>query len=141
VQAGEYGEVLLRVAGKLCAELSDADVGPIAGARSTLGEEGVMAGILSAEDELAVTNLRDGLAKIAAALDSGAEPPAPHAVQAALDGAEMVMRGELVNGSGKCLPQLMPSFVFLVALPIVDQDRALELSRRAAELIEQELED
>lgn len=42
------------------------------------------------------------------------------------------MRGELVSGNAA----LMPSFVFLVTLPVVDQDRALELSRRAAQLVE-----
>jgi hypothetical protein len=141
VKAGDYGRVLLRVVDKLCGELGDADVGAIPAARSRVGEKRGMARILSAEDELAVTNLGDGLAKIAAALSSSAEPSSPNAVQVALHAAEMVMRGELMNGSGNCLPDLMPSFVFLVALPIVDQDRALELSLRAAELIEQELED
>jgi hypothetical protein len=34
----------------------------------------------------------------------------------------------------------MPSFVFLVALPVVDQDRALELSARMTELVERALE-
>jgi hypothetical protein len=48
------------------------------------------------------------------------------------------MRGELLSGNAAQLPQLLPSFVFLVALPIVDQDRALELSRRTSELIEEE---
>ena len=46
------------------------------------------------------------------------------------------MRGELVSGNAAQLPALMPSFVFLVALPVVDQDRALELSRRTSELID-----
>ena len=30
----------------------------------------------------------------------------------------------------------MPGFVFLVALPVVEQDRALELSKRTAQLVE-----
>jgi hypothetical protein len=46
------------------------------------------------------------------------------------------MRGELMRGNSAQLPTLMPSFVFLVALVVVDQDRALELSARTAELIE-----
>ena len=33
----------------------------------------------------------------------------------------------------------MPSLVFLVALPIVEQDRALELSRRTEELVDEQL--
>ena len=33
-------------------------------------------------------------------------------------------------GNAGQLPALLPGFVFLVALPVVDQDRALELSKR-----------
>jgi len=140
VQAGNHGDVLLRVADQLCAELGASPGGEIRGARSSLGAEGVMAGILSSEDELAVLDVRGGLAKIAGVLAGEDElsPQDTRAVGAALDGAELVMRGELVNGNGNWLPRLMPSFVFLVALPIVEQDRALALSRRAAELIERE---
>lgn len=138
MQAGNYGGVLLRVADELCAELGDPPCDEIPGARSSLGEEGAMAGILNSEDELAVTSVRGGLARIAAALASDVSAPDTPAVRAALDGAELVMRGELVNGNGSWLPRLMPSFVFLVALPIAGQDRALELSRRATELIERE---
>jgi hypothetical protein len=130
---------LLRVVAQLCAELAPPDQGEIPTLPSALGEGGAMAGILSTEDELWVTRLRSGLARIAAALSGGAEPPDSVAVRAALDGADLVMRGELVNGNEDWLPQLVPSFVFLVALPIVDQDRALEVSRRCAELIELEL--
>jgi len=139
VQTGNYGDVLLRVLDELCSELGAAEREEIPGARSSLGEEGVMAGILSSEDELAVRSLRQGLARIAAALGDRATSPATLAVQAALDGAELVMRGELVNGNGSWLPRLLPSFVFLVALPIVEQDRALALSQRCTELIQREL--
>jgi hypothetical protein len=131
-------EALLRVADQLCAELAPAGVGEAPGARSALGEEGVMAGILSGEDESLVEGLRGGLARIAAAL-GGRDGDSPgRAVSAALDGAEMVIRGELISGHREKLPRLMPSFVFLVTLPIVDQDRALELSRRTEELLEAE---
>ena len=54
---------------------------------------------------------------------------------AALDGVEMVIRGELVRGNAGQLPALMPSFVFVVTLPIVKQDEALTLSQRTSELI------
>jgi hypothetical protein len=131
--------MLIGVLDRLCAELGGADVGEVLDTGSTLGEEGVMSGILSLEDEQAVMGLRAALVKITAVLSSGAEVLSPLAVRAALDGSEMVMRGELVNGRGEQLPKLMPGFVFLVALPIVDQDRALELSRRATELIAREL--
>jgi hypothetical protein len=46
------------------------------------------------------------------------------------------MRGELMRGRSEQLPALMPSFVFLVALPIVHQDRAFALSEQTFELLE-----
>jgi hypothetical protein len=49
------------------------------------------------------------------------------------------MRGELVRGNAGELPALMPSFVFMVALQVVDQDRALELSQHTSRLIERAL--
>jgi hypothetical protein len=131
-------EALLRVADQLCAELAPAGIGEVPGVRSMLADEGAMAGILSAEDESLVAALRGGLAKIAAAVGGQGEDPPRRAVSTALDGAEMVVRGELLSGNREKLPRLMPSFVFLVALPIVDQDRALELSQRTEELLEAE---
>jgi len=99
-----------------------------------------MAAILNSEDELLVAGVRRGLAKVAAALDGeAAEGASEFAVGAALDGAEMVIRGELVSGNADRLPALMPSFVFLVALPVVGQDRAIELSRRTEQLVERAL--
>lgn len=56
---------------------------------------------------------------------------------ATLDGAEMTMRGELMRGRCERLPALMPSFVFLVALPIVPEGEAFDLSQRTVELPEE----
>jgi hypothetical protein len=135
VLAGNEREAVLRVADQLSTELGYAAGEEVPGAASPLGgEEGPMAGMLNTEDELLVARVRRALAKVAAALDS--DGPEDTAVGAALDGAEMVMRGELVSGNAARLPELMPSFVFLVALPVVDQDRALELSRRTERLVE-----
>jgi hypothetical protein len=142
VLAGNEREALLRLADQLSIELGYAEAEEIPGAHSPLGgEEGAMAGILNSEDELLVARVRLGLAKVAAALGGeGPDGASGSAVGAALDGAEMVMRGELVMGNAAQLPALMPSFVFLVTLPVVDQDRALELSRRTARLVEGALE-
>lgn len=141
VLAGTEREALLAVADQLSIELGYAESEEPSGARSPLGRnEGPMAGILNSEDELLVARVRSGLAKVAAALDGESPDGASRrAVGAALDGAEMVMRGELVSGNAARLPALMPSFVFLVALPLVDQDRALELSQRSAQLVENAL--
>jgi hypothetical protein len=138
VLAGNEREALLRVVDQLGVELGYAEGEEIPGVDSGLGgEEGAMVGILNPEDELLVVRIRRGLAKIAAALNGdGAEDYPERAVGAALDGTELVMRGELVMGNAGQLPALMPGFVFLVVLPVVDQDRALEISRRAAELVE-----
>jgi len=96
-----------------------------------------MAGMLDSEDELLVARLRHGLAKIAAALgNEGPDGATGTLIGAALDGIEMVMRGELMRGNAAQLPALMPSFVFMVTLAAADQDRALELSRRTSGLID-----
>jgi hypothetical protein len=138
VLAGNEREALLAVADQLSIELGYPEGDEPPGARSPLGgDAGPMAGILNSEDEMLVAGVRSGLAKVAAALGSESlEGVSRSAVIAALGGAEMVMRGELVTGNDARLPTLMPSFVFLVALPVVDQDRALELSRRTERLIE-----
>jgi hypothetical protein len=140
VLAGNERDALLRAADQLSIELGYDGREEPPGARSPLGGEGPMAGILNSEDELLVAGVRRGLAKVAAALDGeAAEGTSECAVGAALDGAEMVIRGELVSGNADRLPALMPSFVFLVALPMVDQDRAIELSRRTEQLVERAL--
>jgi hypothetical protein len=138
VLAGGDREALLEAADQLSVELGYAEGKKLPGADSTLGGDGAMAGILNTEDELLVAGVRRGLAKVAAAL--GGEDleggTSGRAVRAALDGAEMAMRGELVRGKAEQLPAMMPSFVLLVALTVADQDRALELSRRTEELLE-----
>jgi hypothetical protein len=137
VQTGD--EALLRIADQLCAELgyrdNDAEV---PGAQSPLrGDGGGLADILSPQDESLVAAMRERLAKVAAAAGTTTGDGVPeNAVGAALDGAELVIRGELVRGNAERLADLMPSFVFLVTLPIVDQDKALDLSHRTSELIE-----
>lgn len=136
--AGDGREALLRVASRLSIELGYADGEDLPAVRSLRGEETTQMDFLDAEDELLVTEVRLGLARMAHALGAAARAEASQRlVSAALDGAEMTMRGELMSGRSEQLPALMPSFVFLVALPIVPQDRAFELSRRAFELLEE----
>lgn len=134
----QAGNELLRVADQLCAELGYAAGGAEApGASSAVDDKWGMKGILSSEDEALVLKMRAGLTRIAAAAGGARPEGMPEgAIGTVLDGAEMVMRGELMRGNSAQLPTLMPSFVFLVALVVVDQDRALELSERTVELIE-----
>jgi hypothetical protein len=138
VLAGNEREALLRVADRLSLELGYSEGGDIPRADSAWGERAVMAGILNSEDELLVAEIRRGLAKVAAAARGGEELDGADekSVGAALDGAEMVMQGEIAMGNAGRLPALLPGFVFLVALPVVDQDRALELSKRCGQLVE-----
>jgi hypothetical protein len=132
-------EVLLRIADRLCVALGYAggaepppELDTLIGAR----ERGRFMGGLTNEDERLVLSVRSSLEKVTAAVSAGRGPRSPdRAVAAALDGIELVVRGELACGRGTRLPTLMPSFVFLVTLPIVEQDEALELSRRTSALI------
>lgn len=126
--------------GQLCAELGGAEGdGELPGAQSRFadGRAGSRLESLSPEDESLVAAIRRDLAKMAVAIGV-AEREITHqtAAGAVLDWAELVMRGELIRGNAEQLTGLMPSFVFLVALAIVGQDEALELSRRTSELIE-----
>jgi len=142
VAAGSQREALLWVADQLCAELGYPEGETEAsGARSRFSGDGSGgSGILNPEDESLVAMVRRSLEKVAAATGAKSPEGAPEsAVSAALDGSEMMMRGELASGNAEQLPSLMPSFVFLVTLPIVDQDEALYLSHRTSELIEKAL--
>ena len=136
VLAGNEREALLRAADQLSSELGYSEGEEPPGADSRLGGESrATDAVLNSEDEALVSGMRRGLARIAAALVSHSDDGSGNRVGAALDGAEMVMRGELLFGNADRLPALMPSFVFLIALQLVDQDRALELSRRTTAIV------
>jgi hypothetical protein len=139
VAEGNAREALLRVARRLSVELGYAD-----GANSTQtdsflgGQREAGADILDSEDEQLVAEVKGSLARLADALGAAEHPEAVQKLLAAtLDGAEMTMRGELMRGRCERLPALMPSFVFLVALPIVPEGEAFDLSQRTVELLEQ----
>jgi hypothetical protein len=139
VVAGNEREVLLAVANQLSVELGYAEGGEGSYGESTWLGGGEAPG-LNAEDELLVSRMRRALANVAAAASGGGPGSvAESAVRAALDGIEAVLRGELASGNADQLSELLPSFVFLVTLPVVHQDRALALSRRVERLIERRL--
>jgi hypothetical protein len=96
----------------------------------------LFAGSLSEADEKVVATARAALAQIAEALEAKMPTSIPGiGVSALLGGAEMLMRSEIAKGTPPSA--LMPSFVFLVALPLVDREEALELSQRTANLLEE----
>jgi hypothetical protein len=138
--AANSREALVGVADRLCAALGYAGGEAVPRESSPLLdglEASGVVGLLSPEDEWLVASVRGSLAKVAAAVGAGSAKGTPEpAVGVALDGAELVMRGELASGNAEHLPALMPSFVFLVTLPIVEQDEAIELSRRTSALVE-----
>jgi hypothetical protein len=126
---------------ELAAELGYAEGGlEVLDPDPSLGGEVGLWGVLNPEEESLVTTMRSSLERLAAAIGAPrSNGGLPAMVQSALDGVETVMRGELMRGNAERLPSLLPDLVFLVALSIVDQDEALRVSRRAAELIEQAL--
>ena len=58
------------------------------------------------------------------------------ALQGALDGAEFVVRGDILLGQSARLSQRLPSFVFLVLLPLLGKPEALRAADRAARLLD-----
>jgi hypothetical protein len=139
LEAGELGETLVRVADQLCAELPRAKTSEAGAVEAALVGEPLMKGILGSEEESLVRGLRGALVRIAATLGTGLEDAQLRRVRVAIDGAEMATRGELLTGNAWHLPRLLPSFIFMVALPIVEQDLALKLSQRAAALVDKEI--
>jgi hypothetical protein len=138
VGAGEEREALAEIAGRLCAEFGysldheDTILTPPPGPQHQLLDD-----LLGPEDQQLIATARRSLTQIAAAL--GADKPeheqGRRTVRMLIDGAELVMRGELAAGNQ--VIGVIPSFVYLVALPMVEQDEALELSDRAATLLEE----
>jgi hypothetical protein len=130
----------LRALERLCAELGyesgEEEVGA-SDSSALVGGRSSILGSLSAEDEALVEAIRQGLARLAAAIGGeGRGEERASGVRVVLDGTELMVRSELIRGQAKQLRGLLPGFVFLVALSIVEQDEALELSRRTSELIE-----
>jgi hypothetical protein len=138
MEAGEEREALTRFADRLCAELGYSEGEPVAvpTPATALGEP------LDPEEEQLIAAVSQILARIAAAVGAGdSEGIADTAIRALLGGAEVVMRSELIKGRPIQLTELIPSFVFLVTLPLVDHDEAQALAERASVLLEQALGD
>jgi hypothetical protein len=138
VLARDKREALLRLADRLSLDLGyEAEPGP----REEPGRESRRrTRALDSEDEHLVSRLRGALAALAAEVGSEAVMEYPSkAVATALDCAELVMRGELLQGNGAQIPSLLPSFVFLVTLPVSGQDGALELARQTKPIVDREV--
>lgn len=134
MEAGDEGAILLEIADRLCAEFGHrADDEALEALETT--RTGLFGNLLSPEEERLIAAARRSLARIAAALGAGSSGEvSDRAVTTLLDGAEVVMRSELIAGNR--IAAVMPSFVFLITMPVVEQDRALELSERTTALLE-----
>jgi hypothetical protein len=137
--AGEERQALVEFADRICVELGH-PVGEEIMNEAPSQPDGtrtrLFSGLLSAEDERLIATARRCLVHIAAALEAGhLKVVSETTYRALLDGAELVMRSELAAGNPPST--LMPSLVFLIALPMVKQDEALELSQRTSALLEQ----
>lgn len=125
------------IADRLCAQLGFADSGLAAAA--PFGDSCSAVGALRPREEWLVLRVRRCLEDLVAAAErSGSSHPAG-AARAALDGVETVMRGELLNGGIDRVAAQLPSFVFLVTLPILGQDDALALSGDTSQLVDEVL--
>jgi hypothetical protein len=127
---------LSRLADRLIAELGDEDGAAGQALPDPTGpHHEMLCSQLGGEEEELIATARQSLAQIAQALGARHSSSLPdRTIQALLDGAELVMRNELAEG--RSVQGVIPSFVFLIAIPMVDQDRALELSKRAASLLD-----
>jgi hypothetical protein len=88
---------------------------------------------LSDEDERLLDHLRGSLAALALADGAGGDPDG--GLRVALDGSQLVARGEILVGARRRLPGLLPSFAFLVVLPHRGRDAALALADQASRLL------
>ncbi|HET7454944.1 MAG TPA: hypothetical protein VFJ76_05430 [Solirubrobacterales bacterium] len=138
MRAGEEQEALAGLADRLCAQLGyRINSDDPWRTRPELDEPRgrLFPELNRAEDEALVATARRCLVRLAGALGTDRrEVISENVYEALLDGAEVVMRRELA--AGRRVSALMPSFVFLIALPLVTEDQALELSRRTASLLE-----
>lgn len=124
---------LLRALEKLCDEVCHG-TREVDRHSEVLPEAWRPAAAIGSEDEKLVAELKSSLGRLAGGVRPG-RGHAEAAVRRRLDGAEFVMRREIMMGQGERLPRLLPSFVFLVLLPHLGHAEALDASERAARLL------
>jgi hypothetical protein len=128
-------EVLAGLGDRLCSEIGSPVDADLADGRREEEAGAPLFGPLSPEDERLIAAARRSLERFAVALWTKHPPIVSETIsEGLLDGAELVLRNELARGSR--LATVMPGVVFLVALPAVDRDKALELSQHTASLLE-----
>ncbi len=132
--AGELGRLLARV------ETVYADHGGAgSGSPVHLIARDCTPGLVAADEELLVAVL-ETLRRIAAAAERASTLPAPPAtaLRAALGGAELVMRAELIAGRRDAVPEMLPAFTYIATVPFLDRAEALRRSARVRGIVEDE---
>lgn len=101
--------------------------------------EGLPEVILSEEDRDLVEVIDDALARIVAAASAKPDlpPPSRQALIGALGGADMLMRAEILTGGRERLLNLLPTFAYVATSLFLEQGKALRLSQRARELVQE----
>lgn|GEM_PF-2439787 len=137
--AGDEQAALAEIGVRLCAEFGYALVEDVLDEPPSPDDEArtsLFGNFLGPEDERLVAAARHSLVRIATALRARNSTGAPEtAVAALLDGAELMMRSELAIGNPPSA--MMASLVYLVAMPMVEQEEALALSSRTSSLLEE----
>ena len=90
---------------------------------------------LTDAQEVEVAEVRVALIRILAVVEargSAASSLPSNVTDATLGGAEIVMRCEICAGRDDWLPRLLPSFTYLVTVPLLDREEALRLAALAA---------
>jgi hypothetical protein len=136
---GAERERLLRALGELASEIEGERgtqrVGAAGPRFEALAVKWPPSARLGEADEQFVRRLRGGLTSLARSLP--AEPALDAAgVSRALEGAEFVTRREIRRGRAAGLPKLLPTFAYLVSLPLLGQAGALRVSKRATLLLD-----
>lgn len=88
------------------------------------------------DDEALLIGFREGLERLA---DARRREPgeAEPAIRAVLDGAQLAARCEILNGRREKLRRLLPTFAYLVVLPVAAEGEADRVAERAERLIEE----
>lgn len=132
--AGEEAETLAKFVDRLCAEFGYSVAADEAAPPNDDPRHNLFGISLTPEQERLVLLARQNLNRFASALGARHRKMVSQTTyDALLDGAETALRSELA--SGVPIIKVMPSLVFLVALPMVTDEEAFRLSQRSNALL------
>jgi hypothetical protein len=136
VAGGGDGEHLVAVVRELCDELGSAPGEDATDEERKLASSSELWKRLGGGEDGLAPRLRSELGRLAAIAIAIGDGEGSRAVRASLDGAELVIRGEIAARRLETLESHLPGITFTIALPALGRERALALSQRAAELLD-----